>query len=360
MRRTNDSNIDPFDIMENDFYSSPRNEESFDNFTPSDANTEYLSQDEIEDDINAPGDPFMVHNALKLIPNPKQEDIIKQMDLFRSGNDQQKKEAYEYMMGVLSAYMVKLIKEKYGNYMRKHMDEMMQQGYLGIIKGMRNYDPKKGKPTTWFIMYINHEIQSYLNEQVHYTTQHYNTCAKKVKDCIRRKQEKGISYNIGDIYRETDVPIRTINKILKIEQLKFISLDDEENKFDIPSEYADPLAYIEEKEEKERLYKAVYSDYLTDEERKCFLERVLTGRKTMNTSFPQVARRLGLSKHDVQKNYWSACKKLKELLTNNQLSETKSKRKEKDFNTYISGEQLSFEDIILDQDEINELFTNEE
>ena len=33
---------------------------------------------------------------------------------------------------------------------------------------------------------------------------------------------------------------------------------------------------------------------------------------------------------------------------------------EKDFNTYISGEQLSFEDIILDQDEINELFTNEE
>ena len=80
----------------------------------------------------------------------------------------------------------------------------------------------------------------------------------------------------------------------------------------------------------------------------------------MNTSFPQVARRLGLSKHDVQKNFWSACKKLKELLTNNQLSETKSERKMKDFNTYISGEQLSFEDIILDQDEINELFTNEE
>lgn len=61
-----------------------------------------------------------------------------------------------------------------------------------------------------------------------------------------------------------------------------------------------------------------------------------------------------------KKNYWSACKKLKELLTNNQLSETKSERKMKDFNTYISGEQLSFEDIILDQDEINELFTNEE
>ena len=162
MRKTNDSNIDPFDIMENDSYSLPRNEESFDNFTPSDSNTEYLSQDEIEDDINAPGDPFMVHNSLKLIPNPKQEDIIKQMELFRSGNDQQKKEAYEYMMGVLSAYMVKLIKEKYGNYMRKHMDEMMQQGYLGIMKGMRNYDPKKGKPTTWFIMYtINEQVRDF-------------------------------------------------------------------------------------------------------------------------------------------------------------------------------------------------------
>ena len=82
---------------------------------------------------------FTVLNSLKLNPHP----------------------TYEELLGIMDSYLIHLISSKYSTYIERHMEELMSQGHIGILLGMKSYDPRLGKPTTWFSRFINHEIQAF-------------------------------------------------------------------------------------------------------------------------------------------------------------------------------------------------------
>lgn len=306
---------------------------------------------------------FAVHNKLHINPNPTHEDLIRIMENYRNGNEDERKYAQEEMLGIMDAYLIDLVETKYSTF-TNNIEELMSHGYLGILLGMKSYDPLKGKPTTWFTRYIDHEIQAYINTQIKHTTQHYNTAARKVNACIKRKKEHGIPFTLRDIYIETGVPLRTIEKCLRINDTTSSSLNSKNQTQDIPTEYGDPQVYVEQRSEKESIYNLIYGKkgknksepLLSTEERACIVLRFgLDG--TGIHSFAQIEHITGIPRYKVSKLQADALKKLKNALSaekKSYLRGQKSNNSETD--RYLYGELLTEHEMLQDQDDFKDYY----
>lgn len=300
---------------------------------------------------------FSVHNALDLNAHPTHEELCSIMYDYHHGN---REKAQRDMIAIMDSYLIHLIITKYHTYVEHHMEELMSQGYLGILIGMQTYDPNRGMPTTWFMRYIHHEIQAYINSQVNHTTQHYNVASKLVYACIDRKKKNNIPYTKGDIYRETGVPLKTIEKCMRIKEITTASLNNSEKDKELPAEYGDPQQYMEQKAELEMIDDLILGEraktLLSDEERACIVLRFGFDGKGCR-SFTQIEQITGIPKYHIGKIQAAAIKKIKEVLDRDIHKNRSSKSKKNEgIDQYIFGDLLSDEEMNNDQDEITKLF----
>lgn len=64
------------------------------------------------------------------------------------------------------AYIVSLIKKLPFNY-QPHMEDLMQCGYLGMLRGVEKFDPEKGnKFLTYATSWIEKELKAYMNKEL--------------------------------------------------------------------------------------------------------------------------------------------------------------------------------------------------
>ena len=237
----------PLDIMEtqDEQYEEIPEDYLYDEEEASEEEMELSEQahetDASGDDDYLPQHGLAVHNRLQHDPKPTQERLRDIMKRYHSDDEETRKQAMTDMIGILDPYILNLLNTTYSTYVKNgHIEDMMSHGYEGVLNGMKGYDPDRGMPTTWFSRYINHEIQKYINTQINHSTPHYTAAMKKVTECIDRKKKNNIPYTIGDIYRETGVPLKTIKACMQIKEHQQVSISALPKDMDIPSEFGNP------------------------------------------------------------------------------------------------------------------------
>ena len=318
------------------------------------------------------GGAYAVHNKLSLNPSPTRDDLVRIMELYHHGTREEQDQAQTEMLGVLDPYILNIIYTRYSTYARKHLNDLMQQGYLGVIVGMKTYDPHLGTPTTWFSRYINHEIQDYICTQINHTTQHYSNASKKVMDCIKRKQINNIPFTEKDIYIETSVPLKTIRMCLQISNLSTVPIDSEETPIELPSNFDDPGEYVVEKMENEHIADLLfgsqdgkYISVLSEDERDCIaLHYGFDGRGVR--SYSEIEKTTGIPRHKIGKIIQVGLKKIKFELTKEKYGirrervqpaperemdrarhKNKNKRKEMILDNILSDAEMEFTQMTL-------------
>ena len=71
-------------------------------------------------------------------------------------------DAKEDMVNLLDMFIYYVIERKFNTF-KKYTKDLYQEGVVGILKGIDAYKPEKGKPTTFFYIYIVHEMTEFIN-----------------------------------------------------------------------------------------------------------------------------------------------------------------------------------------------------
>ena len=303
----------------------------------------------------------MVHDYLKQDAKPTMERLTDIMRRYHEGTPDEVEQAKLDILGIMDAYILHQINTRYKTYAEKHFEEMQQSAYLGVMKGLPTYDPNRGKPTTWFSRYIDHEIQDFINKQVNHSSQHYNAAAKKINACIDRKIANNIPYTIGDIYRETNVPPKTIRECLKTRQTRISSLSATPIDYDIPSDYGDPVRHVEQEDAREQIRSLILGkldedgnvhSVLTKEEQQCIiLQYGLDGEE--GRSLVDIEEITGIPRYRVNKIVATALKKLKAELGKEHRAELcKQIRRQVETNIRLGGELLTVDEMVSDQEAV--------
>lgn len=103
------------------------------------------------------------------------------------------KEATNKLVEKMSNYVYHLFHKHYGSYLSAEED-LIQEGFVGVMKGLKKYDPKKGALTTFIKPYIIHEMQEYFATEILKTTSYYAVMTKKVWGCLSKMGQAGLEY----------------------------------------------------------------------------------------------------------------------------------------------------------------------
>ena len=152
-------------------------------------------------------------------------DFTELMKDYNSGISWKMDAASDKAIKALDGWIRSIIHKKYSRYARRYFDDLLQQGYLGVCKGLKAYDPGKSKPSTFFYYYILHEMQDWINTMVNKTTSHYDACVRKIKKIIDRYNEEGRPYTVIDISIEAKIPVQTVEESLQIINGGELSID---------------------------------------------------------------------------------------------------------------------------------------
>lgn len=249
----------------------------------------------------------------------KGEDVQKRfykiMEDYHSGDPERKQYALECAIDELKGFIYSIIKKSYITYAKDNYYDLVQEGKIGIMEGMKKYDPSKSMPTTFFSPYIKHEMQLLITRQVDKTTAHYSTNIKKINKAIERFEIANTPYTNVDIAIQTGLSLETVNQSMAIRNYReevhsdgclpgVIDANLKSNHILTPEED------FMEKEEKEILYNAI-NDSLTPMEIKV-LEMHFGINDSETFSEGEISKKLGIPKDKVKKLINSSIRKLKD------------------------------------------------
>ena len=107
------------------------------------------------------------------------------MEDFQSGDPTRIAKAKEDACENLKGFIIYMIMRNFWTYCRNNFYDLLQCGFIGVIKGMDVYDPTRTKPTTFFKTYIKSEISRYITEFLNHSTVHYASALNKINRAIR-------------------------------------------------------------------------------------------------------------------------------------------------------------------------------
>lgn len=285
---------DDNDVMEenDEFYED---DENLDNTDDDAEGPESSDKTEKGGDVYGLNSALYVHNRVNSNLRATTKDLEKIMADFHSGDLEKRQQAIADMIGMLSSYVLKIIHDSYESYMRKHLSDMLEQAYVGIIRGMENYNPSMGRPTTWFKPFIHHEIQQYLNEQVNNSTPYYNAASKKVFAYIDKLVADGKTPSVKDIVIVTGIPAKTVEKCLRIKQRRQVPIDGTKDGMSLQSKFEQPEDTVIRKEREELVRDLLSKDLLSPKERFCLVHNFgLDGRRMNKTEICELAKEQGI------------------------------------------------------------------
>jgi RNA polymerase sigma factor (sigma-70 family) len=237
------------------------------------------------------------------------EKFVGICEKYNSSDPELKKDAINDAIEELKSFVHYVIKKKYSTY-GKHYEDLVQEGYIGIIKGMEKYNPDKSLPTTFFNLYIIHEMSKFIDTEVNKTTSHYSSNLTKINRVIDKIEASGKPWNANDIAIETGLNMETVIQCLNIKEYKnemYYETDDilESN---ISERSPSPEQKYIENERLDTLYKSI-SGLLLEERLVLMYRYGLAGAKTI--SYKEIAKEMGVSIEKVRKYRHDAIRKLR-------------------------------------------------
>lgn len=143
-------------------------------------------------------------------------DYVAMMRDYNSGDERLRDKASEKIVMDLTGLVLYIIKKKYANYSPRYYDDLVQSGEIGILTGLKDYDPKKSLPATYFYYFIVHEIQSFINSNIYKTTPYYSANMKKINRAIAEFENANQAFTRKDISIQTGIPLDTVEKVMNM------------------------------------------------------------------------------------------------------------------------------------------------
>jgi RNA polymerase sigma factor (sigma-70 family) len=226
--------------------------------------------------------------------------------------------AKELFVKNMDKFISKYISQQYPTFIGVHYEDLVQVARMGIIIGLEKYDPEIAKPTTFFVLYIKHEVSQYINNYVNGLSTYYANEKYKINKAINLLESENREPNNINIAEITGISIENVkqlrNMIASSSNLAFDEVF--MNKAD---EKDTPEQIILKKELEETINNAI-NKYLTEIEKKIIIMYYgLEGTQDIcekTTVFPtkkafrNISDILGIPYDKVRKFHASALRKL--------------------------------------------------
>lgn len=246
--------------------------------------------------------------------------------------------AGEKIANAMLPFIIYLAHRFYATYFRRYGDDMIQEGYLGVMESIRTYDPERGKPTTWCSKSIIHNIREFVSHNVHNTTSHYRTHIHEIKKMVEDRQEANEDISLADIQIEQNISPTTVDACILIDKRNAtkMSIDQsisDDNKVSvsdtIASNIPDPeTAYIHQYEI-DNIYNAMKTCLTEQEFVVTTLHYGLDDGKTK--SFAEISKIAGIPKQYLRSILNSSLTKLEACLGAQKMYDTDKKERAKSF-----------------------------
>ncbi len=246
--------------------------------------------------------------------------------------------AGEKIANAMLPFIIYLAHSFYGTYFRKYGDDMIQEGYLGVMESIRTYDPERGKPTTWCSKSIIHNMREFVSRNVHNTTSHYRTHIHEIKKMMESREKANENMSLADIQIEQNISPTTVDACLQVDRrnAKQMSIDQsisDDNKATVSDMVASTIpdpetAYIRQYEI-DNIYNAMKTS-LTEQE---FLVTTLYyGMDDGKTkSFAEISKITNIPKQYLRSIQNSALTKLEACLGSQRMYDADKKERSKSF-----------------------------
>lgn len=169
--------------------------------------------------------------------------------------------AQQEMLMSVFPFIVHIATKMFNTYFQKHPEDLVQEGVKGALNSFKNYDPKKGRLTTWSSRSIIHDMQEYIQKNIHHTSTHYGSNMKVINDNINSKAKNNIDATVDDICIETGMSPVTVKSCMEImsRNSKSVSMNDPDNFTGdtIASKILTPEQAILRNDQKDTLYLAI-------------------------------------------------------------------------------------------------------
>ena len=232
------------------------------------------------------------------------------------------------MTSYMDKYILDVINKKFGTY-TKHFADLRQEGMIGVLKSMDKYDPTISRPSTFFRIYIIHEMTEYINRVVNKTSPHYSENIVKIKRLLSKNEYMGRVVSCIEISQETGVSPETVVQAVKIYNAAnevHIDAAGLEGKM---ADYGEtPEDKYLKKESNELLYNEMEKTLSKEEYLVVAMRHGLGGYDDV-MSYADIFDTTGIPVEKVKKYYSSAIRKLKN-----------NKTLEKSFKNYLKEEKV--------------------
>lgn len=186
-----------------------------------------------------------------------QEEMESLVKRYKSGDPT----ATQEMLMSVYPFIVSIATRMFNTYFQKHPEDLVQEGVKGALRSFENYDPARGKLTTWTSRSIIHDMQEYIQKNIHHTSTHYGSNMKIINDNINSKAKNDIKATVDDICIETGMSPVTVKSCMEImsRNSKSVSMNDPDNFAGdtIASKILTPEQKILQDDRNATLYKAI-------------------------------------------------------------------------------------------------------
>ena len=241
--------------------------------------------------------------------------FIEIMEKYHNGTEEERQEAMCKAINELHGLIFAIIKRSYPTYMSEYYDDMEQEGKIGIIRGLKKYDPQISMPSTWFYPYIKHEIQGFIDENVIRTTAHYSANLRKIDKAIQRLEDLGVEYTNVELSIQTGLTLETVNQAMAIRNCRnevyYDACPDAVlNDVAVSAENTSPEDILVAKETESMLFDAL-NNSLSPDERAVIVLSFGLGESNKPMSNKNIANTLHMPIDKVKKLHMTAMRKLR-------------------------------------------------
>ncbi len=255
----------------------------------------------LESDVFAELDKTSKEDIKKATAKREFKDFHIIMDDYHSGDPERVMRAKEDACENLKAYIAFILIRNFHTYCKMDFQDMMQCGMLGILEGLKTYNPDRTMPTTFFKPYIKSEISTYITEYKNHTTTHYAAILSKLNKAITYFEANNIPWDNVRLAEYCNIPLISVDKALKSKEAAIsVNYQDSVKNFSeddglatiTHTETTNPEKHCMLDAEKQEIARVI-NETLTDSEKFVILARY--GFNGNQQSHSQIAKALGIT-----------------------------------------------------------------
>lgn len=163
-----------------------------------------------------------------------------------------------------------------------------------FFEKLREYDPLRSTPTTFFVRHFRQKISEYIQENITHLSQYDSSNARKVFRAIHHYESRGIQWTMDMISNRCGLSIKVVKSTIALRhKAQYATTDDDDNLLQIKSKIQTPEAELLDAERKKTLFERI-NYLLSDSEKELLMARINPeGAKEM--PYADVAEQFGIT-----------------------------------------------------------------